>query len=125
MFEKVNPMHPDKIADRIAGAIVDLAYKVEENPKIAVEVLIGHGVCHIIAESSVDIDTVEVCKAVHRISGSSSIIVDYKCYPQDKHLANNQEKEIRCGDNGIFKGVPLTTEQKQLSAIARSIYDTF
>ncbi|KWZ87064.1 hypothetical protein HMPREF3224_02039, partial [Anaerococcus hydrogenalis] len=27
MFEKVNPMHPDKIADRIAGAIVDLAYK--------------------------------------------------------------------------------------------------
>ena len=25
-FEKVNPAHPDKIADRIAGAIVDLAY---------------------------------------------------------------------------------------------------
>ena len=24
MIEKVNPMHPDKIADRIAGAIVDL-----------------------------------------------------------------------------------------------------
>ena len=27
MIEKVNPCHPDKIADRIAGAIVDLAYK--------------------------------------------------------------------------------------------------
>ncbi len=26
MIEKVNPGHPDKIADRIAGAIVDLAY---------------------------------------------------------------------------------------------------
>lgn len=26
MIEKVNPKHPDKIADRIAGAIVDLAY---------------------------------------------------------------------------------------------------
>ena len=26
MFEKVNPNHPDKVADRIAGAIVDLAY---------------------------------------------------------------------------------------------------
>ena len=23
MFEKVNPAHPDKIADRIAGALVD------------------------------------------------------------------------------------------------------
>ena len=43
MFEKVNPMHPDKIADRIAGAIVDLAYKEASNPRIPVEVLIGHG----------------------------------------------------------------------------------
>ena len=33
MFEKVNPAHPDKIADRIAGALVDLAYKAEENPR--------------------------------------------------------------------------------------------
>ena len=30
-------------ADRIAGAIVDLAYTKEENPKAAIEVLIGHG----------------------------------------------------------------------------------
>ena len=48
MIEKVNPSHPDKIADRIAGAIVDLAYKTEAVPKIAVEVLIGHGNCHVI-----------------------------------------------------------------------------
>ena len=26
MFEKVNPCHPDKVADRIGGAIVDLCY---------------------------------------------------------------------------------------------------
>ena len=44
MFEKVNPAHPDKIADRIAGALVDLAYEQEYNPRIAVEVLIGHGI---------------------------------------------------------------------------------
>lgn len=47
MFEKVNPSHPDKIADRIAGALVDLAYAKENEPRIAVEVLIGHGKCHI------------------------------------------------------------------------------
>ena len=52
MIEKVNPMHPDKIADRIAGAIVDIAYASEVNPKIAVEVLIGHGVCHAIIETT-------------------------------------------------------------------------
>lgn len=124
MFEKCNPAHPDKIADRIAGAIVDLAYKMEENPKIAVEVLIGHGVCHIIAESSVDIDKVEVCKAVHRIA-KEPMMVDFKLYPQDKHLAANQEKEIRCGDNGIFKGVPLTVEQKTLSNLAKEIYKIY
>ena len=52
MVEVVNPSHPDKIADRIAGALVDLAYKKQENPKVAVEVLIGHGICHIINETS-------------------------------------------------------------------------
>ena len=33
MFEKVNPCHPDKVADRIAGALVDAAYRKEENPR--------------------------------------------------------------------------------------------
>ena len=69
MFEKVNPSHPDKIADRIAGALVDLAYRKAENPRIAVEVLIGHGVCNIICETSVRLPEKEVYKAVHRIAG--------------------------------------------------------
>jgi len=43
MFEKVNPSHPDKVADRIAGAIVDLCYTKSRNPKDACEELIGHG----------------------------------------------------------------------------------
>ena len=120
MFEKVNPSHPDKIADRIAGAIVDLAYKVEENPKVAVEVLIGHGVCHIIAETSVELDKADVGKAVARIAGN--VLVDYSEVKQDVHLAKNQSEKIRCGDNGIFKGVPLTSEQYMLSKIARNIY---
>ena len=120
MFEKVNPGHPDKVADRIAGALVDLAYAQEENPRIAVEVLIGHGVCHIIAETSVHLSDEAVREAVNRIAGN--VKVDYVEVPQDVHLANNQAGAIRCGDNGIFKGVPVTDEQKQLSEIARDIY---
>ena len=120
MFEKVNPSHPDKVADRIAGAIVDLAYKQDDNPRIAVEVLIGHGKCHIIAESSVYIDKADVKLAVKRIAGN--VDIDYVEVPQDKHLSDNQEGQIRCGDNGIFKGVPLTKEQKELSKIAQDIY---
>lgn len=120
MFEKVNPCHADKIADRIAGAIVDLAYKKNDNAKIAVEALIGHGKCHIIAETNVYISKNEVKKIVKRIAGITS--VDFMLVPQDIHLANNQIGKIRCGDNGIFRGVPLTKEQKELSRIARDIY---
>lgn len=122
MFEKVNPSHPDKIADRIAGAIVDLAYTMQDNPKIAVEVLIGHGICHIIAESSVALDSKKVREIVYRVTGTCGIEVDFECVPQDTHLANNQADHIRCGDNGIFKGMPVTMEQKTLSKIARDIY---
>ena len=122
MFEKVNPCHPDKVADRIAGAIVDLAYRIEDNPRVAVEVLIGHGVCHIIAETSVHIPTSDVIEAVNRITGQ--IAIDFVQVEQDAHLSKNQSDRIRCGDNGIFKGVPVTDEQKALSGIAREIFES-
>ena len=120
VFEKVNPSHPDKIADRIAGAIVDLAYKREKNPRIAVEVLIGHKVCNIIAETSVAIPESEVIKITHRIAGDTHTV--FRQVPQDPILAWNQTRGMRCGDNGIFKGVPLTLEQKKLCRVARQIY---
>ena len=124
MYEKVNPAHPDKIADRIAGAIVDLAYKQEENPKIAVEVLIGHGMCHVIAETSVNISVEDIQLAVKRIAGEK-VRLDYHEVKQDPILAGNQQDGIRCGDNGIFKGEPVTVEQHMLADIARDLYTVF
>lgn len=120
MIEKVNPSHPDKVADRIAGAIVDLAYKTEHDPKIAVEVLIGHGKCHVIIETTAVLDEGAITAAIHRIAGN--VDPDIMIVPQDAYLSANQAEGLRCGDNGIFKGVPLTQEQKQLSQIAREIY---
>ena len=125
MFEKVNPSHPDKIADRIAGAIVDLAYNKQEDPKIAVEVLIGHNRCNIIAETSVEFDIEEIEKTVRRISKNDNIIVDFISVPQDKILAKNQEEKIKCGDNGIFRGVPITLEEQALMRIANFIYTKY
>ena len=120
MFEKVNPAHPDKIADRIAGAIVDLAYNESANPKIAVEVLIGHGMCNIAAESSVHISATDILEAVSRIAGD--VVVNYHEVAQDPILARNQANAVRCGDNGIFRGVPVTDEQRALAEIAREIF---
>ena len=124
MFEKVNPSHPDKIADRIAGAIVDYAYSLEQNPKVAVEVLIGHGNCHVIIETSVKMDKRVIKKAIRRIVGGY-ILSDIQIVPQDYLLANNQECGVRCGDNGIFKGVPTTQEQSQLSYVAHEMYKKY
>lgn len=120
MFEKVNPAHPDKIADRIAGAIVDLAYKQTENPKIAVEVLIGHGICTIIIETSVKLRASDIKSIVNRIAGKMKVKLTQ--VEQDKHLAANQKTKLRCGDNGIFKGVPMTAEQCKLVQIAKDLY---
>lgn len=125
MFEKVNPKHPDKIADRIAGAIVDYAYSLDENPKVAVEVLIGHGECTIIAETSEQLKKKEVIKIARRIAEMPKLKVHFKCIPQDSYLAKNQEYGFRCGDNGIFKGVPSTEEQKQLAQTAKRIYELY
>lgn len=123
MIEKVNPSHPDKLADRIAGAIVDLAYKKSKNPKIAVEILVGHGNCHVIIETSEKITETEVESILRRFSGD--LRLDLQVVEQDNHLAENQAQKIRCGDNGIFKGVPLTQEQKNLSTIARVLYGKY
>ena len=123
MIEKVNPSHPDKLADRIAGAIVDLAYAKNNNPKIAVEILLGHCNCHIIIETSESFTFNEINSIVNRIAGR--VKLDLQIVKQDPYLSKNQEGRIRCGDNGIFKGIPLRNEDKKLSKNARNIYEKY
>lgn len=132
MFEKVSQMHPDKIADRIAGAIVDYAYSLGDNPRCAVEVLIGHNACNIIIEATVSMESEAIKEIVDRIAGQQECYNIYT-HPQDKHLSDNQGLGFRCGDNGIFVGYPITDEERLLTEIAgvlgtsdgKYIIDTF
>lgn len=71
-------------------------------------------------ESSVNPELKAITGIIHRIGGNVS--PDIQIVPQDVFLAENQKKGLRCGDNGIFKGMPLTTEQKTLSEIAHKLY---
>ncbi len=123
-FEKVNPSHPDKVADRIAGAIVDLAYAKQDNPKIAVEVLIGHHICDVIIETSADIVPAEACHIVDRIAGEG-IYTRATIVPQDVELAKNQDEKIKCGDNGIFKGVLTSPEENLLAKTVKELYSKY
>lgn len=147
MFEKANPKHVDKIADRISGAVVDLCYTKSKDPKVACEVLIGHGECNIQVETSEQISAEDIAAIVRRIAGEG-IETRALIVPQDPHLAANQQQGARCGDNGIFKGVPLTrfespanrgtaikqgeektfapySEQQILTSFAATMYEAF
>ena len=39
-----------------------------------------------------------------------NVVVNYHEVAQDSILARNQEKIVRCGDNGIFRGLPAAGE---------------
>ena len=62
----------------------------------------------------------EVDAIVKRIAGDVTSV--YTESPQDGRLAENQAGAIRCGDNGIFKGVPVTEEQNALAELAALLY---
>ena len=130
MFEKVNAGHPDKMADRLAGAVVDLAYERSEggflhgNPRIAVEVLAGHNRVDVQIETSLgrlDLRADDLDPLIHRLFGER-VEGNVLIAPQDPHLSDNQTRGLRCGDNGIFRGCPPTEEQRVLTAIAATIY---
>ena len=130
MFEKVNPGHPDKMADRLAGAVVDLVYEragglTKANPRVACEVMAGHGRVDVQIETSLgrmDLRAEDIDPLIRRLFGER-VVGNVLIAPQDAHLSDNQTRGLRCGDNGIFRGCPPTHEQKLLTAIAASIYE--
>ncbi len=91
---------------------------------MACEVLIGHGECNIQVETSERISAEDIEAIVSRIAGEG-IETRALIVPQDIHLAANQQHGVRCGDNGIFRGVPPTHEQKLLTSLAATIYENF
>ena len=129
MFEKVNPGHPDKMADRLAGAVVDLVYEragglTKANPRVACEVMAGHGRVDVQIETSLgrmDLRAEDIDPLIHRLFGER-VEGNVLIAPQDAHLSENQTRGLRCGDNGIFRGCPPTEEQRVLTAIAATIY---
>ena len=129
MFEKTNPAHPDKMCDRLSGAVVDLVYEragglTKANPRVACEVMAGHGRVDVQIETSLgrmDLRAEDIDPLIRRLFGER-VEGNVLIAPQDAHLSENQTRGLRCGDNGIFRGCPPTEEQRVLTAIAATIY---
>lgn len=115
-------MHPDKIADRIAGALVDCCYTAEKDPRCAFEVLIGHNACFITGETSVSLNKNKVKEIAERICGEKIKDFKYVEVPQDYYLAKNQSGDFRCGDNGVFAGFPMPEVHAKAYSICKSLY---
>lgn len=181
-FEKVNLLHPDKVADRLGGFCVDLALDVDEASRIAGECILGHGSVSIIIETTLSIfdnenEVVKVneedlesmgriwCSRYGReilstpsfgqmlmflrddkmswdvgqrreyfllkiyewikyeLRGTDKINI--KIVPQDPILSKNNHFDLRCGDNGIFKGVPTNKAEQLLCNIVYYFYDKY
>ena len=136
MFEKVNPGHPDKMADRLAGAVVDLVYEragglTKANPRVACEVMAGHGRVDVQIETSLgrmDLRADDIDPLIRRLFGER-VVGNVLIAPQDAHLSENQTRGLRCGDNGIFRGCPPTvgfeSPAKRGTAIKQGAEKTF
>ena len=136
MFEKVNPGHPDKMADRLAGAVVDLVYEragglTKANPRVACEVMAGHGRVDVQIETSLgrmDLRAEDIDPLIRRLFGER-VVGNVLIAPQDVHLSENQTRGLRCGDNGIFRGCPPTvgfeSPAKRGTAIKQGAEKTF
>ena len=120
------------MADRLAGAVVDLVYEragglTKANPRVACEVMAGHGRVDVQIETSLgrlDLRADDLDPLIHRLFGER-VEGNVLIAPQDPHLSDNQTRGLRCGDNGIFKGCPPTEEQRVLTAIAATMWENF
>lgn len=123
--EVVSPAHPDRIADRIAGALVDLAYSKNHKATMAAEVMVGHGKAYVIVETSEDIKQMEAILICQRICPDiKSVEFDY--YKQDEKLAKNQsQKHSYCGDQGLFAGYPMPKTHMEAKQLAQKIYQKY
>lgn len=133
MFEKVNPQHPDKVVDRMAGAIVDYVYRKTANnsifkhvePRVAVEGTVGHGKGFFVIETSVELTEDEIIPILERFVPKKSVDFSVTIVEQNQILADNQKDGLKCGDNGIFKAFPVADEEMKLTDIARKIYNKY
>jgi S-adenosylmethionine synthetase len=99
--EYVSPMHPDKICDRIADAILFAYLKKDKKSRVAAEVMGGHGVINVSGEVTSRGD-INVRKIVESIVGRGYRI-NINITKQSQYIAQGVDTG-GAGDQGIMVG---------------------
>lgn len=103
--ECVTPKHPDKMCDQISDAILDWYLKQDENSRVAVEVLGGHGkvfICGEVTSLATPIYKSAVEGIVRDITGKE-LEVEVRIVSQSPEIANGVDTG-GAGDQGIMTG---------------------
>jgi S-adenosylmethionine synthetase len=99
--EYVSPMHPDKICDRIADAILFAYLKKDKKSRVAVEVMGGHGVIDVSGEvtSKGEVDIWEIVKSIV----GEGYKINVNITKQSQYIAQGVDNG-GAGDQGIMVG---------------------
>lgn len=100
--EFVTPLHPDKICDRIADAILDQCLKQDPNTRAAIEVMGGHGIITITGELTTEA-YVDIPSVVRSVDPFEKTGIQVNIIKQSPQIARGVDTG-GAGDQGIMIG---------------------
>lgn len=109
--EFVTPLHPDKICDRIADAILDQCLKQDPNTRAAIEVMGGHGIITITGQLTTDA-YVDIPQVVRTINPFEKMGIQVNIVKQSPEISRGVDAG-GAGDQGIMVGYACS-ENKQM-----------
>lgn len=119
--ECVTPMHPDKICDRIADAILDECLKQDKQSRCAIEVMGGHGIITVTGQITTNayVNIQEVVKEIY----GKQIGVQVNIVKQSNEISQGVDTG-GAGDQGIMIGYACNQNQEYVPQeyyLARSL----
>lgn len=119
--ESCSPKHPDKVCDVISDAILDECLKQDENSRVAIETMGGHGIITVTGELTTNA-YVDVSKIVKSIVGDK-IGIQVNIVKQSSEIAHGVDAG-GAGDQGIMVGYACRENKEMIPQelyLARSL----
>ncbi len=123
-------MHPDKICDRIADAILDQCLKQDPNTRAAIEVMGGHGIITVTGQLTTNA-YVDIVQVVRQVDPFEKMGVQVNLVKQSNEIATGVDSG-GAGDQGIMVGYACNQNEEMVPqqyylarSLCRYIYSYF